>query len=71
MKNERSDYMKAESNFEIIPRKKGSGRPSNRPPIERLAHDYKVMSVKECAKKYGVSEATVHTWVFRARRNKY
>lgn len=59
------------SDFSIIPRKAGSGRPSNRPSIEELAKDYASMSVKEVAKKYKVSESTIRNWVFKVRRGNY
>lgn len=63
--------MTAKSDFTVIPRKKGSGRPTNKPSLKQLAKDYEKLSVKEVAEKYGVAEATVRTWVFRARRGEY
>ena len=59
------------SDFSIILRKKGSGRPTTKPSIEQLAKDYGEMPVKEVAKKYKVAEATVRSWVFQARRGTY
>lgn len=61
----------SKSDFSVIPRKKGSGRPTTKPSIEQLAKDYSEMSVKDVAKKYKVKEATVRSWVFQARRGTY
>lgn len=63
--------MNTVSDFTIIPKKEKSGRPSKRPTLAQLKKDYAKMTVKEVAKKYEVSESTVRTWVFRARRGKY
>lgn len=59
------------SDFSLIPRKKGSGRPTTKPSVEQLAKDYGELSVKEVAKKYKVKEATIRSWVFKARRGIY
>ncbi len=63
--------MTTKSDFSIIPRKEGSGRKSNRPSLKQLAKDYGSMPTKAMAEKYGVSESTVRSWVFRARRGMY
>lgn len=57
--------------FDLIPRKEGSGRPTNKPLLKDLKKDYASMSVKEISQKYGVKEATVKTWVYRARKGEY
>ena len=63
--------MNTVSDFSIIPKKEKSGRPSKRPTLAQLKKDYARMTVKEVSQKYGVSESTVRTWVFRARRGVY
>lgn len=59
---------KKNPDFEIIPRKKNKGRPSKRPSVSKLAREYSKKSTKDIAQKYGVSESTVRSWVFKARR---
>lgn len=63
--------MSTKSDFTIIPRKKGSGRKSNRPSLKQLSKEYGSMETRAMAEKYGVSEATIRSWVFRARRGSY
>lgn len=51
----------------MIAKKKG-GRPSKRPTNEELALMYQMMTAKQVAEKYGVSEYTVRNWVNKARK---
>lgn len=63
--------METKSDFTIIPKKKRRGRSTSKPTVKQLAKDYASLSTKEVAEKYGVKEATVRTWVYRARRGMY
>lgn len=52
-----------------IPVKKGAGgRPMSRPSIETLANLYKDHTAREIAEIYNVREATVYSWINRARK---
>ena len=48
--------------------KKVGGRPSKRPSNAELAMLYSSMTAKELANHYGVAEATVRTWIQKARK---
>lgn len=48
-------------------RKKG-GRPTKRPSLDMLDMLYQTMTAKEIAEQYGVKEATVRSWISRARK---
>lgn len=47
---------------------KKNGRPSRRPPTEVLAKMYQEHTAREIAIQYGVSVATVKSWIHRARK---
>lgn len=50
-----------------IERKKG-GRPTKRPSNEKLNEMYQSMTARQIGMKYNVSENTVRSWIYRARR---
>jgi uncharacterized protein YjcR len=49
-------------------KRKAGGRPTNRPPKEQLAMLYSSMTAQEIATYYGVSVATVRSWIARYRK---
>lgn len=48
--------------------KKKGGRPSKRPSVDMLNMLYKTMTAREIAEQYDVKEATVRSWIARARK---
>lgn len=48
--------------------KKKGGRPSKRPSVDMLNMLYGRMTAREIAEQYGVKEATVRSWIARARK---
>ena len=51
--------------------KKQAGRTSKRPDVDTLSKLYSEKSAHEIAVMYGVSEATVRSWILRYRRELY
>lgn len=51
--------------------KKQAGRISKRPDIDTLSRLYAEKNAREIAAMYGVSEATVRSWILRYRRDLY
>ena len=51
--------------------KKQAGRISKRPDVDTLSKFYAEKSARESAAMYGVSEATVRSWILRYRKELY
>ena len=51
--------------------KKQAGRISKRPDVDTLSKLYAEKSAREIAAMYGVSEATVRSWILRYRKELY
>lgn len=51
--------------------KKQAGRTSKRPDVDTLSKLYAEKSARDISIMYGVSEATVRSWILRYRRELY